>query len=93
MDLKAVLNEERKPALVIADNHLSPIEFGPDVILELRNIYKDPLMMGIVMTGDPNVVLNDLPHVRLVNKPLDPVFLRSLVSQMTVKGKDQFFTR
>ena len=93
MDLKAVLNEERKPSLVIADNHLSPIEFGPDVILELRNIYKDPLMMGIVMTGDPNVVLNDLPHVRLVNKPLDPVFLRSLVSQMTVKGKDQFFTR
>lgn len=81
-DLQKALDGRPKPALIIADNHLSSIEFGPDVILEIRKRFKDPSIAGVVMTGDTDVMLDGLPHVKLVHKPLDPDFLRVLVLRM-----------
>lgn len=83
-ELKKSLQSGLKPALVIADNHLSQTEFGPDVILAIRKHFNDFSIAGIVMTGDVNVVLKGLPGVRLIHKPLDPVSLKSLVLQMAV---------
>lgn len=83
-ELQESLSRGHKPALVIADNHLSQIEFGPDAILAVRRQFDDPAIAGIIVTGDTSVVIDGLSHVTLVHKPLDPMFLRRLVSEMTV---------
>lgn len=82
-DLKKVLNLESKPRLIIADNQLSLIEFGPDVIRKIRERFDDYLIPGIIVTGDANVMINGLNHVEIAYKPIKPVFLRELVARLT----------
>lgn len=81
--LKKALNITQKPMLIIADNHLSPVEFGSDAINAVRERFNDFLIPGIVVTGDANVMINGLSHVEIAHKPIKPIYLRELVAKMT----------
>ena len=82
-DLQKELKSQRKPALIIADNHLSPIEFGSDAIQAVREDFNDFSIPAIVVTGDANVRLGGLSHVEVAHKPIKPALLKELVVRMT----------
>lgn len=82
-DLQKELKSQRKPALIIADNHLSPIEFGSDAIQAVREDFNDFSIPAIVITGDANVRLSGLSHVEVAHKPIKPALLKELVVRMT----------
>jgi signal transduction histidine kinase/CheY-like chemotaxis protein len=81
-DLKKALNFQRKPTLIIADNHLSSFEFGSDAIRAIRGQFDDSLIPGIIVSGDANVLIDGLGCVEVAHKPIKPTFLKEIVARM-----------
>ena len=79
---------ERAPDVLVADYHLDEGRTGLDALLALQPLFDHPVP-GIIITADrSDAVLNAVREAgfHLLNKPLKPARLRSLLAHLTAAG-------
>ena len=82
--IKRISGDDIHPDLVIADYHLDGSRTGLDAIASVRRHCNLPIP-GIIVTADHAEALQDLVHkagYELLQKPIKPAGLRSLISHM-----------
>jgi PAS domain S-box-containing protein len=79
---------ERAPDVLVADYHLDDGRTGLDALTALQPLFDHPVP-GIIITADrSDAVLNAVREAgfHLLNKPLKPARLRSLLAHLTAAG-------
>jgi CheY-like chemotaxis protein len=80
--LARLAEHDRSPDGIVCDYHLSKGKTGPQAIARLRSAFEIP---AVVITGDATAAATlkaDTGGWRLLHKPVDPVALRDMLSQM-----------
>jgi CheY-like chemotaxis protein len=87
--LSGLAGHDQPPDLIISDYHLSNGKSGIEIIEELRGAFGSPIP-AFLISGDINP--DRLHEARasgyhLQHKPVDPMMLRAMFSQLVKKGK------
>ncbi|MFW6339489.1 MAG: NahK/ErcS family hybrid sensor histidine kinase/response regulator, partial [Wenzhouxiangella sp.] len=85
----AVMEQDWRPVVILADYHLDQARNGIDLLNRLRARFAEPIS-GILITADQSEPVRNEARAngyRVLHKPLKPAALRALLSRMASIGK------